>query len=142
MQVYKLLCELGYPRLPTFFLSQPLVLHNDEFLVDPHHLLSRGHWRIRRDRPNRSAHHFERGHRSGWPEQEVCSSTGATCSELTSFHSSVLANGVFPAPLITGNKGDAFSLTVADSLTDDTMDLVTSIVSLFGLTSTRSSSDS
>ncbi|VDC04696.1 unnamed protein product [Peniophora sp. CBMAI 1063] len=41
--------------------------------------------------------------------------------------SSVLANGVFPAPLITGNKGDAFSLTVADSLTDTTMDLVTSI---------------
>ncbi|KZV66389.1 multicopper oxidase [Peniophora sp. CONT] len=41
--------------------------------------------------------------------------------------SSVLANGVFPAPLITANKGDAFSLTVADKLTDDSMDLVTSI---------------
>ena len=61
----------------------------------------------------------------------MCSLLEALYMVLTIPGSSVLANGVFPAPLITGNKGDAFSLTVADQLTDDTMDLVTSIVSTY-----------
>ncbi|KLO10982.1 laccase [Schizopora paradoxa] len=41
--------------------------------------------------------------------------------------STVVANGVFPAPLITGNKGDQFYLNVADKLTDATMRRATSI---------------
>ncbi|KAI0051892.1 multicopper oxidase [Auriscalpium vulgare] len=39
----------------------------------------------------------------------------------------VLAGGTFPGPLITGFKGDTFLLNVKDDLTDDTMDLATSI---------------
>ncbi|KAJ7915080.1 laccase 1 [Mycena leptocephala] len=35
--------------------------------------------------------------------------------------SSVLANGVFPGPLITANKGASFSLDVVNQLTDPTM---------------------
>ncbi|KAJ7438114.1 laccase [Mycena galericulata] len=41
--------------------------------------------------------------------------------------SSVLANGVFPGPLITGNKGAAFSLDVVNQLSDPTMLRSTSI---------------
>ncbi|KAL5536674.1 LCC11_6 [Sanghuangporus sanghuang] len=36
--------------------------------------------------------------------------------------SSVIVNGQHPAPLITGNKGDRFLLSVMDNLTDPTMD--------------------
>ncbi|KAJ6624148.1 yellow laccase [Mycena sp. CBHHK59/15] len=39
----------------------------------------------------------------------------------------VLANGVFPGPLIKGNKGNHFSLNVEDNLTDDSMVKSTSI---------------
>ncbi|KAI0290163.1 laccase T2 copper depleted [Russula brevipes] len=41
--------------------------------------------------------------------------------------SASLANGIFPGPLITGTKGNTFSLNVLDGLTDTTMDLVTTI---------------
>ncbi|KAJ7607590.1 yellow laccase [Roridomyces roridus] len=41
--------------------------------------------------------------------------------------SSVLADGVFPGPLIRGNKGDTFQLNVIDHLTDSTMLKSTSI---------------
>ncbi|KAI0294017.1 laccase T2 copper depleted [Multifurca ochricompacta] len=41
--------------------------------------------------------------------------------------SAVLADGVFPGPLIQGTKGNDFSITVVDLLTDDSMDLQTSI---------------
>ncbi|KAI0317678.1 laccase lcc6 [Amylostereum chailletii] len=41
--------------------------------------------------------------------------------------STVLVNGVFPAPLISGNVGDRFQLNVTDSLTDTGMPVVTSI---------------
>ncbi|KAI0042576.1 multicopper oxidase [Auriscalpium vulgare] len=39
----------------------------------------------------------------------------------------VVAGGVFPAPLIKGNMGDEFQLNVFDDLTDSAMDLATSI---------------
>ncbi|KAI0049487.1 multicopper oxidase [Auriscalpium vulgare] len=39
----------------------------------------------------------------------------------------VVAGGVFPAPLIKGNMGDEFQLNVFDDLTDSDMDLATSI---------------
>nr|AJK28607.1 laccase [Peniophora incarnata] len=39
----------------------------------------------------------------------------------------VVVNGQFPAPLITGKKGDTFNLNVVDSLTDKSLDTVTSI---------------
>ncbi|TBU29213.1 laccase [Dichomitus squalens] len=39
----------------------------------------------------------------------------------------VLVNGVFPSPLITGNKGDNFQLNVIDNLTNDTMLTATTI---------------
>ncbi|KAE9382506.1 Cupredoxin, partial [Gymnopus androsaceus JB14] len=39
----------------------------------------------------------------------------------------VLAEGVFPGPLIVGNIGDNFQINVIDSLTNDTMLLSTSI---------------
>ncbi|KZV69061.1 multicopper oxidase [Peniophora sp. CONT] len=39
----------------------------------------------------------------------------------------VVVNGQFPAPLITGNKGDTFNLNVFDALTDKELDTVTSI---------------
>ncbi|KAI0065701.1 laccase [Artomyces pyxidatus] len=39
----------------------------------------------------------------------------------------VLASGVFPGPIISGNKGDNFKLTVVDQLTDTNMDTATSI---------------
>ena len=45
--------------------------------------------------------------------------------------SASLANGVYPAPLISGNMNDSFRINVKNDLTDDTMDLVTSIVSVF-----------
>ncbi|KAI0246639.1 laccase T2 copper depleted [Lactifluus subvellereus] len=38
-----------------------------------------------------------------------------------------LADGVFPGPLIKANKGDDFAINVINQLTDDTMDLPTSI---------------
>ncbi|KAJ7622294.1 phenol oxidase [Roridomyces roridus] len=41
--------------------------------------------------------------------------------------STVLADAVFPGPLIQGNKGDTFKLNVIDRLTDDTMFKSTSI---------------
>ncbi|KAJ7913037.1 laccase 2 precursor [Mycena leptocephala] len=41
--------------------------------------------------------------------------------------SSVLAGGTFPGPLIKGNKGDHFSINVADKLTDTSMLVSTSI---------------
>ncbi|KAJ3716768.1 laccase [Lentinula guzmanii] len=41
--------------------------------------------------------------------------------------SGVLAEGVFPGPLITGNKGDNFQINVIDELTNGTMLLSTSI---------------
>ncbi|KAJ7472934.1 laccase 2 precursor [Mycena galericulata] len=41
--------------------------------------------------------------------------------------STVLANGVFPGPLITGNKGASFSLDVVNQLSDPTMLRSTSI---------------
>ncbi|PAV19798.1 laccase [Pyrrhoderma noxium] len=41
--------------------------------------------------------------------------------------SSVTANGIVPAPLISGNIGDRFLLNVTDSLTDPTMDRAVSI---------------
>ncbi|KAJ4473035.1 laccase 1 [Lentinula aciculospora] len=41
--------------------------------------------------------------------------------------SGVLAEGVFPGPLITGNKGDNFQINVLDELTNGTMLLSTSI---------------
>ncbi|KAE9399013.1 laccase [Gymnopus androsaceus JB14] len=41
--------------------------------------------------------------------------------------SAVLAGGVFPGPLITGNKGDTFQINVINDLTDDTMLKSTSI---------------
>ncbi|KAJ4465397.1 laccase 1 [Lentinula edodes] len=44
--------------------------------------------------------------------------------------SGVLAEGVFPGPLITGNKGDNFQINVIDELTNGTMLLSTSIVLL------------
>ncbi|KZV69698.1 multicopper oxidase [Peniophora sp. CONT] len=39
----------------------------------------------------------------------------------------VVVNGQFPAPLITGKKGDTFNLNVVDALTDKSLDTVTSI---------------
>ncbi|KAI0065684.1 laccase [Artomyces pyxidatus] len=39
----------------------------------------------------------------------------------------VLANGVFPGPLITGSMGSHFQLNVVDELTDTNMDTATSI---------------
>lgn len=45
-------------------------------------------------------------------------------------NSTVVVNGQFPAPLITGKKGDTFNLNVFDALTDNALDTVTSIVSL------------
>ncbi|TBU49264.1 laccase [Dichomitus squalens] len=39
----------------------------------------------------------------------------------------IVVNGVFPAPLITGNKGDRFQLNVVDQLTNHTMLKTTSI---------------
>nr|Q99055.1 RecName: Full=Laccase-4; AltName: Full=Benzenediol:oxygen oxidoreductase 4; AltName: Full=Diphenol oxidase 4; AltName: Full=Urishiol oxidase 4; Flags: Precursor [Trametes villosa]AAB47734.1 laccase [Trametes villosa] len=39
----------------------------------------------------------------------------------------VLANGVFPGPLITGNKGDNFQINVIDNLSNETMLKSTSI---------------
>ncbi|KAF5356721.1 hypothetical protein D9757_012523 [Collybiopsis confluens] len=42
--------------------------------------------------------------------------------------SGVLAEGVFPGPLITGNKGDNFQINVIDELTNGTMLLSTSIL--------------
>ncbi|KZV59954.1 multicopper oxidase [Peniophora sp. CONT] len=39
----------------------------------------------------------------------------------------VVVNGQFPAPLITGHKGDTFHLNVFDALTDNDLDTVTSI---------------
>ncbi|KAK0184470.1 laccase [Armillaria mellea] len=41
--------------------------------------------------------------------------------------STVLAGGVFPGPLISGNKGDQFHINVINELTDPTMDVSTSI---------------
>jgi len=41
--------------------------------------------------------------------------------------SAVLAEGVYPGPLITGKKGDNFQINVIDGLTDDTMLRSTSI---------------
>lgn len=41
--------------------------------------------------------------------------------------SAVLVNGVYPSPLIIGNKGDTFNLDVVNSLTDATMLRSTSI---------------
>ncbi|KAJ7715400.1 yellow laccase [Mycena metata] len=41
--------------------------------------------------------------------------------------STVLAGGIFPGPLITGNKGDRFLLNVEDKLSDNTMETDTSI---------------
>ncbi|GLB41428.1 putative multicopper oxidase family protein [Lyophyllum shimeji] len=41
--------------------------------------------------------------------------------------SAVLADAVFPAPVITGSKGDQFNLNVIDALTDSTMRRATSI---------------
>ncbi|KAJ3862206.1 laccase 1 [Lentinula novae-zelandiae] len=41
--------------------------------------------------------------------------------------SGVLAEGIFPGPLITGNKGDNFQINVIDELTNGTMLLSTSI---------------
>ncbi|KAJ6482687.1 laccase 1 [Mycena sanguinolenta] len=41
--------------------------------------------------------------------------------------SSIVVNGVFPAPLIKANKGDFFRLNVIDNLTDATMPRATSI---------------
>ncbi|KAN0132864.1 laccase [Lactarius tabidus] len=38
-----------------------------------------------------------------------------------------LADGVFPAPIIRGTKGGTFSVNVIDRLTDNTLDLATSI---------------
>ncbi|KAF8259954.1 laccase [Lactarius quietus] len=38
-----------------------------------------------------------------------------------------LANGGVPGPLITGNKSDTFSINVQNALSNDTLDLVTSI---------------
>jgi hypothetical protein len=43
--------------------------------------------------------------------------------------STVVANGVFPGPLITGNKGDQFQINVEDNLSDTKLDTVTSVVS-------------
>ncbi|CDO69469.1 Laccase [Trametes cinnabarina] len=39
----------------------------------------------------------------------------------------VLANGVFPGPLITGNKGDNFQINVIDNLSNETMLKTTTI---------------
>ncbi|KAJ3150803.1 laccase [Geranomyces variabilis] len=39
----------------------------------------------------------------------------------------VLANNMFPGPLITGNKDDIFELKVTNSLTDKSMDLPTAV---------------
>ncbi|KAI0290166.1 laccase [Russula brevipes] len=39
----------------------------------------------------------------------------------------VLAGDTFPGPLIRGTKGDGFAINVTDRLTDETMDVVTSI---------------
>ncbi|KAI0056143.1 laccase [Artomyces pyxidatus] len=41
--------------------------------------------------------------------------------------STVVAGGVFPGPIIKGNKGDNFRINVIDELTDTTMDVVTSV---------------
>ncbi|KAL0954254.1 hypothetical protein HGRIS_005382 [Hohenbuehelia grisea] len=41
--------------------------------------------------------------------------------------SATLVNGVFPGPLIRGNKGDRFQLNVVDQLNDTTMPLETTI---------------
>ncbi|KAI0268436.1 laccase [Russula aff. rugulosa BPL654] len=41
--------------------------------------------------------------------------------------SATLAGGVFPGPMITGKKGDTFSINVVDMLTDKDLDLGTSI---------------
>ncbi|KAG7443864.1 laccase [Guyanagaster necrorhizus] len=41
--------------------------------------------------------------------------------------STVLAGGVFPGPLIYGNKGDQFSINVIDDLTNTTMGVSTSV---------------
>ncbi|KAG2069773.1 laccase [Suillus decipiens] len=42
-------------------------------------------------------------------------------------HSATLVNGVFPGPLIMAQKGDNFSIEVANELTDMSMDMVTSV---------------
>ncbi|KZT00572.1 multicopper oxidase [Laetiporus sulphureus 93-53] len=39
----------------------------------------------------------------------------------------VLANGVYPGPAIVGNKGDNFQINVQDSLTNETMNMTTTI---------------
>ncbi|KAJ3891595.1 Cupredoxin, partial [Lentinula edodes] len=39
----------------------------------------------------------------------------------------ILAEGVFPGPLISGKKGDNFQINVINELTNDTMLLSTSI---------------
>ncbi|VDB96280.1 unnamed protein product [Peniophora sp. CBMAI 1063] len=39
----------------------------------------------------------------------------------------VLANGIFPGPVISGNKGDNFHITVKNSLHDESMDALTTI---------------
>ncbi|KAF8272429.1 laccase [Lactarius quietus] len=41
--------------------------------------------------------------------------------------STVLANGVFPGPLIIGNMNDQFAIDVSDQLTDSSMNLGTSV---------------
>ncbi|KAG2069767.1 laccase [Suillus decipiens] len=41
--------------------------------------------------------------------------------------SATLVNGVFPGPLIMAQKGDNFSIEVANELTDTSMDMVTSV---------------
>ncbi|KAN0135809.1 laccase B [Lactarius tabidus] len=41
--------------------------------------------------------------------------------------STVLAEGVFPGPLIKGNKNDQFSINVTDHLTDTSMNVATSV---------------
>jgi len=39
----------------------------------------------------------------------------------------VLAEGIFPGPAITGNKGDTFAINVINELNDTRMDVVTSV---------------
>lgn len=41
--------------------------------------------------------------------------------------STVVANGAFPGPLISGNTGDSFAITVDDQLSDSSMDVITTI---------------
>jgi FtsP/CotA-like multicopper oxidase with cupredoxin domain len=43
-------------------------------------------------------------------------------------HSTVLAGGTFPGPVIKGFKGDRFLLNVVNVVTDDTMVMTTSVV--------------